>query len=328
VTELLNRLGNAAPWTGTWAEPLLGVPLRVLVVVLAGLLVRHLLHRVIDRVCAGIATGTAGLARLDPGRTTTQTSLRREQRARTISSVLDSLTTAVVVSIVVIIVLEMMSVPVAPLLASAGIVGVALGFGAQSLVKDVISGVFMLAEDQYGVGDVVDLGDASGTVEAVGLRVTQLRDVHGTAWYVRNGEVLRVGNQSQGWARAVLDIPVGYGEDLTRVQDLLMDVASSLRADPAFRDMVIDQPEVWGVENFSADSVVIRLAVTTQPLKQWDVARELRRRIKDRFDVEGIEMAHAEGTIRIADPIKDDRDGPDDDPDRKGPTRTRQEPAE
>ena len=121
---------------------------------------------------------------------------------------LKSLATAVIASIVVITVLDLLSVPVAPLLASAGIVGVALGFGAQSLVKDVISGVFMLAEDQYGVGDVVDLGDASGMVEAVGLRVTRLRDVNGTVWYVRNGEVLRVGNQSQGWARAVLDIPV------------------------------------------------------------------------------------------------------------------------
>ncbi len=322
MTELLNRLGADAPWVGTWAEPLFGIPLLVLAILLGGVLARYLLHRVIDRVCTGIAAGTAGLARLGPeelsgaARIVTAPLLtqRREQRAKTISSVLKSLATAVIASIVLITVLDLLSVPVAPLLASAGIVGVALGFGAQSLVKDVISGVLMLAEDQYGVGDVVDLGDASGMVEAVGLRVTRLRDVNGTVWYVRNGEVLRVGNQSQGWARAVLDIPVGYGEDLTRAQDLLLAVARGLKADDGFRDMVVDDPEVWGVEDVSADSVVIRVVVKTQPLKQWDVARELRRRIKDRFDAEQIQVAHTIGAIRIADtttpPAKEAADHP------------------
>ena len=309
MNELVGRFAVQAPWTDTWAEPLFGVPLRVLGVILAGLIGRYLLRRLIDRVCLGISAGTAGLARLDPelrgpARLVTAPLLveRREQRARTISSVLKSLATAVVATIVVITCLDLMSIPVAPLLASAGIVGVAVGFGAQSLVRDVISGVFMLVEDQYGVGDVVDLGDASGSVEAVGLRVSRLRDVNGTVWYVRNGEVLRVGNRSQGWARAVLDIPVAYGEDVARAEALLLEVAEGLRDEARYHDMILDSPEVWGVEDVTADSVVIRLVAKTAPLKQWEVARELRRRIKDRFDAEGLQVAHAVGAIRIADP--------------------------
>lgn len=308
MSEVLERLNLQVPWSGTWAEPLFGVPLRILLVVLAGFVTRYVLHRVIDRVTRGIAAGTENLSRRDPelrGATRVVTAplltQRREQRARTLSSVLKSLVTAVVATVMVITVLDLLSIPVAPLLASAGIVGVAVGFGAQSLVKDVISGVFMLAEDQYGVGDVVDLGDASGLVEAVGLRVTRLRDVNGTVWYVRNGEVVRVGNKSQGWARAVLDIPVAYREDVAQAESLLKDVAGSLREDEQFRDLVLDEPEVWGVEDVSADSVVIRLVVKTQPLKQWDVARELRRRIKDRFDAEQIQVAHNIGAIRVTD---------------------------
>jgi moderate conductance mechanosensitive channel len=179
---------------------------------------------------------------------------------------------------------------VAPLLAGASIFGVALGFGAQSLVRDVVSGMFMIVEDQYGVGDVVDVGAASGSVEAVGLRITRLRDVNGTVWYVRNGEILRVGNQSQGWARAVLDVNVGYTEDIDRVQEILLETAQELRTDEQFAAFVIDEPEVWGVEALTVDGVVMRVVVKTQPLQQWVVARELRRRIKHRFDAEGIEM--------------------------------------
>jgi moderate conductance mechanosensitive channel len=177
-----------------------------------------------------------------------------------------------------------------PFIAGAGIVGVALGFGAQNLVKDFLSGIFMILEDQYGVGDVVDLGEASGSVEAVGLRVTRLRSVDGTVWYVRNGEVIRVGNKSQGWARAVLDIPIGYSEDIDRVRELLRETADALYRDPEYADMVLEEPEVWGVEALSNESVVIRVVVKTEPLKQWEVARELRRRIKTAFDEHGIEI--------------------------------------
>jgi moderate conductance mechanosensitive channel len=158
----------------------------------------------------------------------------------------------------------------------------------------------MLVEDQYGVGDVVDLGDASGVVEAVGLRVTRVRDVNGTVWYIRNGEVLRVGNQSQGWARAVLDVGIAYSEDVARAESILLDVANGLRADEEFGPLVLEEPEMWGIESVTADSVVLRLVVKTQPLQQWVVARELRRRIKDRFDAEGIHVAHPQSAVWVS----------------------------
>ena len=151
-------------------------------------------------------------------------------------------------------ILDELGIATGPLLASAGIVGIAVGFGAQALVRDVISGIFMLVEDQYGVGDVVDLGDASGVVEAVGLRVTRVRDVNGTVWYIRNGQVLRVGNQSQGWARAVLDVAIAYGEDVERAESLLLDIANGLRDDEKFGPLVLEEPEMWGIESVTADS--------------------------------------------------------------------------
>jgi small conductance mechanosensitive channel len=216
------------------------------------------------------------------------------------ASVLKSLTTWAIIVIVVLTVLDALGIPTAPLLASAGIVGVAVGFGAQTLVRDVISGIFMIAEDQYGVGDVVDLGDASGVVEAVGLRITRVRDVDGTVWYIRNGEVLRVGNRSQGWARAVLDVGIAYGEDVARAEELLLDVAKQLKDDPQFGPLVLEEPEMWGVESVNADGVVLRLVVKTQPLQQWAVARELRRRIKERFDSEGVRVAHPQSAVWVA----------------------------
>jgi small conductance mechanosensitive channel len=303
---------SAVPWTGTWAEGLIGPPLKILVIAVLGVVTRFLVHRLIDRIADGIATGTAGLNRLDQAHPTATAmivaapllSARREQRARTTASVLKSLTTAVVASVVALMMLDVLAIPVAPLLASAGIVGVAVGFGAQSLVKDVISGLFMIVEDQYGVGDVVDLGSASGVVEAVGLRVSRLRDTDGTVWYVRNGEVLRVGNRSQGWARAVLDVGIAYGEDVVRAQALLLEIAASLYTDEAFADSVLDEPEVWGIEQVTADGVVIRLVVKTKPLQQWAVARELRARIKARFDAEGVHVAYPASTVWVAETPK------------------------
>ena len=158
-------------------------------------------------------------------------------------------------------------------------------------MKDFLSGIFMIFEDQYGVGDVVDLGEAGGTVEAVGLRVTRIRDVEGTVWYVRNGEILRVGNQSQNWARTVLDIPVGLDQDLHRVQQVLKDVAHDLWLDEDYKHLVIEEPEVWGVQDLTPNWITVRVTLKTAPLEQWAVAREMRQRIKLRFDHEGIEFA-------------------------------------
>jgi small conductance mechanosensitive channel len=176
---------------------------------------------------------------------------------------------------------------------------VALGFGAQNLVKDFLSGVMMLLEDQYGVGDVIDMGEAAGVVEAVGLRITRLRSVDGTVWYVRNGEVIRVGNSSQDWARAVIDISVSYQAEPARVRELLAQVSHELAEDLEWERLILEEPEVWGVENLAADSVVVRLVVKTKPLEQWRVARELRERIKVRLDAEGIEIPFPQRTIWI-----------------------------
>ena len=184
-----------------------------------------------------------------------------------------------VFGIAFVMVLSEVGMNVAPILASAGVLGLAIGFGAQNLVKDFLSGVMMMIEDQYGVGDAVDLGEAIGTVENVGLRVTRVRDVDGTVWYVRNGEILRVGNQSQNWARTVLDINVGYGEDLVRVREVLQEVAHGLWEDEDYKDVIIEEPEVWGVQDLSPDAVVMRVTLKTAPMEQWQRrARDARAR--------------------------------------------------
>jgi small-conductance mechanosensitive channel len=175
-----------------------------------------------------------------------------------------------------------------PILASAGIVGVAVGFGAQNLIKDFLNGMFMILEDQYGVGDVIDAGEATGTVEAVGLRTTRLRDVQGTVWHIRNGEVIRVGNKSQGWARALLDIPVAWDTDVEQVRDAVKAAADSVWQDEEWSDKIVEEPEVWGVEDMGSAGLVIRLAVKTAPLEQWKVGRELRVRVKAALDAAGI----------------------------------------
>ena len=260
----------------------------VLIIIVLAVVARWLLGKVIDRLVRRAESG------LLPDRIqwlgSDNAAARRVQRARTMGSVLKSISSIVVVTISLLMILPELGLDIAPLLASAGIIGVALGFGAQSLVKDFLSGIFMIFEDQYGVGDVVNLGEASGTVEAVTLRVTRLRDVNGTVWYVRNGEILRVGNMSQNWARAVLDVPVSYREDLARVRRVLKEVAHDLWVDEEFTGQIIEEPEVWGVESLAADLVTVRVTMKTAPLQQWAVARAMRERVKARFDHEGITM--------------------------------------
>jgi small conductance mechanosensitive channel len=280
-----------------WGDVLLGNPLKLAALLVLAVVVRYLLHRMIDRLVVRAAQteppervlGSRRAAKVVFGGTGIY-SERRALRATTLGSLLKSIVTAVIGVIVVVMALDILGYPIGPLLASAGIAGVALGFGAQNLVKDFLSGIFMLLEDQYGVGDVIDMGEATGTVEAVGLRVTRLRSVDGTVWYVRNGEVVRVGNSSHGWARTVLDIRVAYDEDIARVERLLADLVAEFAADPEWEPYVLEEPEVWGVENLAADSVVLRVVVKTQPLQQWKIARELRERIKRVFDSEGVQI--------------------------------------
>jgi moderate conductance mechanosensitive channel len=288
-----------------------GWPLTIAILIVLGLLSRWLLHRLVDRLVRRTEDGVLPerLAHLgsDPS--------RRLQRTRTMGSLLKSIISGVVFSIVGMMILSEF-VDIGPILASAGILGVAFGFGAQSLVKDFLSGIFMIFEDQYGVGDVIDAGEATGTVEAVGLRVTRLRDIDGTVWYVRNGEIIRIGNKSQNWARTVLDVGVAYGEDLARVRRILEEVAHTLWEDEEFRGVVIEEPEVWGVEDLAADAVTVRVTLKTAPLEQWRVARVMRERIKARFDHEGIEIPFPQRVVwQRSEPNGQESSEPADQPD-------------
>jgi len=175
-----------------------------------------------------------------------------------------------------------------PLIAGAGVIGIALGFGAQTVVRDFLAGIFMIIEDQYGVGDFVDLGDAEGIVEAISLRTTQLRDVEGSVWYVPNGEVRRVANKSQLWARAVLDVNVAYDTDVDHATRVIKEAASTVWRDGLEIATILEEPEIWGIQRLGESAVTIRLVVKTEPGEQWAAKREIRRRIKKAFDKEGI----------------------------------------
>ena len=222
---------------------------------------------------------------------------RRRQRAATMGSVLRSVTSMLVLTLAVIYALGVLGLNVAPLIASAGIVGVALGFGAQNLVRDFLSGVFMILEDQYGVGDIVDLGEASGVVETVGLRVTALRDINGTLWYCRNGEVLRVGNKSQGFAVAVIDLPLAHTTDVDDASDIAAEVATAAVAQEPMATDVLAAPEILGVDKVTADTVTLRITVKVRPGRQWAVQRALNQRILDAFDERDIRPPYPTGRV-------------------------------
>jgi small conductance mechanosensitive channel len=285
------------------ADLIIGKPLAIVIIVIVGLVARWLLHRAVDRLVRRAEDGVLPdrISRMSVGRSRSEASdsahSRRLQRARTMGDLLKSIITGVIVAVVITMALAELDYEIGPILASAGILGVALGFGAQNLVKDFLAGIFMIFEDQLGVGDSVDLGEASGTVEAVSLRVTRLRDVNGTVWYVRNGEILRVGNQSQNWARTVLDVTFPYREDVARVRRVLQEVADDLWHDDEYDHVIIEQPEVWGIEAVTADAITMRVTLKTAPLEQWKVAREMRARIKSRFDAEGISAPYAHTVV-------------------------------
>lgn len=290
----------SAEW---WRDVLLDVPLRLAGLVVIAVAARYLLHKFINRMVRRTVEkeppkavlGSARAARIVFGGAGAY-SERRALRAETMGSVLRSITTVLISAIAVVTALEMLGYAVGPVLASAGVLGVALGFGAQNLVKDFLAGAAMLLEDQYGVGDVVDMGHAVGTVEAVSLRITRLRSVDGTVWYVRNGEVVRVGNSSYGWSRALLDVHVPLDADVARAKRLLEQVVTDLAADDRWAELILEPPEVWGVEDLTADGVLIRVVIKTKPLEQWRVARELRERIKRRFDAERLTLPVATET--------------------------------
>lgn len=283
-------------WLAESANWLIAKPAAIASILVLAVLVRIVLHRVIRRLAQRAAEGTVpGVLAKGPGHKLLESSPllseRRKQRAETMASVLRSITTGVIFAVALLMILDVVGLPIGPLLASAGIVGVAVGFGAQSLVKDFLSGIFLILEDQYGVGDLVDTGmGTTGTVEAVGLRVTRLRDPSGVVWYVRNGEILQVGNHSQGWSTGIVDMSVAYNEDIPRVQALMQRVGDEMAEDGEWREKIIEAPKVAGVESVTATSVTIRVFVKCAPNEHWGVQRELRERIKEAFDREGVRV--------------------------------------
>lgn len=297
---MIDLLAAAAPATSfpdKAKDWFLTVGVGVLIIIVAATFVRWLLFRIIRRVTddairraaqdrPGIARASEHTAEL----TQVLMSQRRTQRAESIGQLLRSTTTVTVFSVALLLVLTDLGVNIAPLLASAGVIGVALGFGAQTLVKDFLSGVFLVTEDQFGVGDIVDLGPASGTVEEVGLRITRVRDSSGVVWYVRNGEILRVGNRSQGWTLAVVDIAVAYDENLDKIRHLVEQVGADMDGDPSYDDVLFGTPTYVGVERVSGDAVYVRVTAKAAPDQNTAASRAIVERLKLTFDRAGVRV--------------------------------------
>jgi small conductance mechanosensitive channel len=258
-------------------------PLKVLLIIIGALVLNRMLLRFIRRFVNTLAgRATSGILSGTP------IGPRAAARTQTIGIVLRSLATATVYSFTGLLILGEIGINLGPLIAGAGIAGVAIGFGAQTLVKDFLSGIFMLIEDQYGVGDVVDLGLATGTVEAVNLRSTRVRSADGTVWHVPNGGIVRVGNKSQDWSRALLDVTVAYDADIRRASEIIKQVADEMAEDEEWKDDILEPPEVWGVEHIREGAVVIRLVLKMRPGAQFKLMRELRLRIKEALEQAGI----------------------------------------
>jgi len=311
--------------------------LRILFVIVVALVIRILAHRVINKVTERAATttlpvaqairpalrpngrasrrgrraaGAAGAAAA-PGDDTAAISAaavaaagteRREQRARALGSILRSGVSIVVFGIAALTVLGDLGFNLTPLLLSTTVLGVALGFGAQNLVRDYLAGILMLVEDHYGVGDTIHVSSTSGTVEAMTLLTTRMRDVNGVVWHIRNGTIDSVGNESQGWSRAVIDYPVPYQEDLARIRALMEQAAVSMFRERGWRKLILEKPEVWGAQELSSKEVTMRIVAKTAPMRQWEVARELRARVKATLDAAGVASAGPDTIVITAPP--------------------------
>lgn len=280
-------------------------PLQILIVLLVAFVLARLsrrwVRRFVTRIVAPDRTSSQRLEELGielpKSLAAPEPDPRRVNRANSISIVLTSTTIVAIWVIAGLTILGIVGIELGPLLAGAGIAGVALGFGAQSLVKDCIAGLFMLIEDQYGIGDVVDLGEAVGVVEEVSLRTTVLRSVDGTVWHVPNGVVQRVGNRSQLWSVALIDVDVSYDTDLARARELLQTAADEVCAREEFAERVLEAPTVLGVEALAADGISIRLTVKVTPGSQWDLQRAMREHVKKVFDDANIEIPFPQRTV-------------------------------
>jgi small conductance mechanosensitive channel len=268
--------------------------IRIGLIAVVAILLRALLQISIHRVVRSIELGASSKSASDRS---PLAQARVVQRSRTMGSVLSNFVTWGITLVAIGAILSELGVAVGALVAGAGVLGAALGFGAQSLVRDLISGLFIVFEDQLGVGDWVDLGQASGAVEHVGLRVTQVRDINGVLWYVRNGEIVRVGNHSQGWSRVVLDVPLAYEVNISKAKVAIQ--AAAELVEKQFGKALLAKPEVWGIESLSGEQVVIRLVQQVKPSDQDAVARELRLQVKLALDKAKISLANNTAPIYV-----------------------------
>ncbi len=289
---------NSTPW-GAFVGFLASVyePWHILfnivIIIVAAILVRWLILVVMRRSINSVISGVKKSHNVQETQELASAPLKAArivQRTRTLGTLINSVLTVIILGTALVLILQVLGVPVLGIIGAAGVVAAGLAFGAQNLVKDVLNGMFMVVEDQFGIGDVVDLGVASGTVESVGVRITSIRDMSGTLWHVRNGEILRVGNKSQGWARVIIDLPVPYTADIDVVKEVILATATALSTDPEWRRKIIEHPEIWGVESITAEALVVRLAMKTRSADQWAVARELRLRLKLALDELGVRV--------------------------------------
>jgi small conductance mechanosensitive channel len=278
--ELLNILGLLKGWT--YAH----VPRIIMIIIGAWIVIR-----------AAKLAGKRIITYTEDDDPTTRS--EREKRAETLVNIMNSAIKVFIYIVASFMILREVGADIGPLLAGVGIAGLAIGFGAQTLVKDFLTGFFILMENQYRVGDVVRIGDHAGLVEKVNLRTTVLRDLEGVVHTIPNGEVQSVNNLTHGWSRVVLNIGVAYKEDIDKVIGLLRQVGKTMRAEQPYDQLMLGDPQVLGVDGFGESEVTIKMIAKTSPLKQWEVARELRRRIKYAFDEEGIEIPFPQRTLYI-----------------------------
>ena len=298
---VLDATGNAD--LARMVKWLLDAPLTILLILVLAAVANFLARRLLKRGLRRLATGGlrerlgSSVRRRTPDAflETGETSMRGEQRIEALTSVLRSATTFAIWLIAGFMILGTVGVNIAPLLAGAGVLGVALGFGSQKLVQDFLSGIFILVEDQYGVGDIVNLDtETTGVVEAVSLRTTRLRAVDGTVWHVPNGEIRRVGNMSQHWSRALLDVEVAYESDIELAKRTMKAAADDMWREDTD---ILEEPEMWGVENLNPNGVQLRLTIKTTPNQQFRISRALLQRIKARFDEQGIQIPFPQQTV-------------------------------
>ena len=295
-------------------DTIVKVGLILLVAWILTLVTRRYFARLVARLVApDTSLATRQLARLGEGAAglvPDDADPRRTARVHSISAVIGSTAAVIIWSIALITALGELGVNLAPLIAGAGIAGIALGFGAQSLVEDCIAGLFMLVEDQYGIGDIVDLDEATGVVEKISLRTTVLRGVDGTVWHVPNGEVQRVGNRSQLWSVALIDVDVAYDCDLATARQVILDTVQTVCAGDDWSSSVLDEPQLLGVEALGADGITIRVTIKTEPGTQWALQRALREAIKGALDGAGIEIPFPQRTIWVRRDAESSADDP------------------